>query len=175
VISIRRAEPGDAAFMVELANHPDVAPFLGARRARDVDSILEQIERSQAEPESFGRLIIEVGGERAGVLGFHLRSERNRIAHLEALAVHPDFRGNRVADEAARMFQRYLIGELGLHRLELECFAFNERALAHAERVGYTRGGVKRKAYERDGEWVDSVLFSLLAEDLDESAPGIGR
>ena len=168
MISIRRAEPADAAFMVELANHPEVAPFLGARRGRDLDVILEQIERSQSEPQSFGRLVIEVDGERAGVLGFHVRSERNRIAHLEALAVHPDFRGNRVADEAARMFQRYLIHELGFHRLELECYAFNERAIAHAERAGYTREGVKRRAYERDGEWVDSVMFSILAEELDD-------
>jgi RimJ/RimL family protein N-acetyltransferase len=175
MIAIRRAEPGDAAFLVELANHPDVAPFLGARRARDEAAILEQIERSLNEPQSFGRLVIEVDGERAGVLGFHLVSERNRIAHLEALAVHPDFRGNRVADEAARMFQRYLIRELGFHRLELECYAFNERAIAHAERAGYTREGVKRKAYERDGDWVDSVMFAVVAEDLSESAPGISE
>ena len=166
MITIRRAELEDAAFMVELANHPDVTPFLGARRARDEAAVREQIERSRAEPESFGRLIIEVDGARAGVLGFHLVSEHNRIAHLEALAVHPDFRGNRIADEAARMFQRYLIDALGFHRLELECYAFNERAIAHAERAGYVREGVKRKAYSRDGTWVDSVLFALVAEDL---------
>jgi RimJ/RimL family protein N-acetyltransferase len=173
VISIRRAEPDDSAFMVELANHPEVAPFLGARRARDEAAIREQIERSQAEPASFGRLIIEVDGRHAGVLGYHVVNERNRIAHLEALAVHPDFRGQRLADEAARIFQRYLIGELGFHRLELECYAFNERAIAHAARSGFVREGVKRKAYQRDGQWVDSVLFALVAEDLDESVPGM--
>jgi len=174
VIRIRRAEPDDVAFMVELANHADVAPFLGARRARDEAGIREQIERSQGEPASFGRLIIEVDGVRAGVMGYHVVNERNRIAHLEALAVHPDFRGNRIADEAARLLQRYLIGELGFHRLELECYAFNERAIAHAERAGFVCEGRKRKAYERDGEWVDSVLFALVAEDLHESDTGTG-
>jgi RimJ/RimL family protein N-acetyltransferase len=172
VIRIRRAEPDDVRFMVELANHADVAPFLGARRARDEAAIREQVERSQDEPASFGRLIIEVDGARAGVMGYHVVNERNRIAHLEALAVHPDFRGNRIADEAARLLQRYLIRELGLHRLELECYAFNERAIAHAERAGFAREGRKRKAYERDGEWVDSVLFALVAEDLPESDLG---
>jgi RimJ/RimL family protein N-acetyltransferase len=172
VIAIRRAEAEDAGFLVELANHPDVAPFLGARRARDEAAIREQIARSEAEPERFGRLVIEVDGRRAGVMGYHVVNERNRIAHLEALAVHPDFRGNRLADDAARRLQRYLICELGFHRLELECYAFNERAIAHAERAGFVREGVKRRAYERDGEWVDSVLFALVAEDLDESAGG---
>ena len=43
----------------------------------------------------------------------------------------------------------------------------NERALAHSERVGFVREGVRRKAYLYEGEWVDGVLFGLLAEDLD--------
>ena len=173
MIELRRAEPADVDFLVELANHPDVAPYLGARRARDRDGILEQIERSRAEPEAFGRLVIVLDGGRAGALGYHVVNERNRIVHLEALAVHPDHRGRRLADDAARLLQRYLIVELGFHRLELECYAFNERAIAHAERAGFSREGVKRKAYERDGKWVDSVLFALVAEDLDESVPGV--
>ena len=32
------------------------------------------------------------------------------------------------------------------------------------------REGVKRKAYERHGEWVDGVLFGLLREDLEEKS-----
>ena len=97
---------------------------------------------------------------------WRLESERNRIAHLGGIAVHPAFRGRRVADDAARLLQRHLIGELGLHRLQLEVYGFNERAMRHAERSGFVREGVKRKAYLRDGEWVDSVLYGLVAEDL---------
>ena len=59
-----------------------------------------------------------------------------------------------------------LLVELGYHRLELEVYAFNERAIAHTERVGFVREGVKRRAYMRDGEWVDSVMYALLREDL---------
>lgn len=66
-----------------------------------------------------------------------------------------------------RQFQQLLLGELGYHRLELEIYAFNERACVHAERAGYTREGQKRKAYRKDGEWVDSVLYAIVAEDLD--------
>jgi RimJ/RimL family protein N-acetyltransferase len=128
--------------------------------------VLEEIERSLAEPESFGRFVVEADGERAGALGFRVSSEPNRIARLEKLAVHPRFRGRRLADDAARLFQRLLLQELGFHRLELEIYAFNERACAHAERAGYTREGRKRKAYLKDGDWVDSVLYAIVAEDL---------
>jgi RimJ/RimL family protein N-acetyltransferase len=165
-VELRRAKPPDADFLLELLADDDVRPFLGPRSAATRDEVLEEIERSLAEPESFGRFVVDVEGEPAGMLGFHLASERNRIARLERLAVQPRFRGRRLADEAARLFQRLLLGELGFHRIELEIYAFNERACAHAERAGFVREGRKRKAYLKDGQWVDSVLYAMVAEDL---------
>jgi RimJ/RimL family protein N-acetyltransferase len=58
-----------------------------------------------------------------------------------------------------------LFDELGYHRLELEIYGFNERAIRHAERVGFVREGVKRKAYWRHGDWVDGVTYGMLPED----------
>jgi RimJ/RimL family protein N-acetyltransferase len=165
-LELRRARPPDADFLLELLADDDVRPFLGPRGPTSRDEVLEEIERSLAEPESFGRFVVEADGEPAGMLGFHVANERNRIARLERLAIHPGFRGRRLADEAARQFQRLLLGELGYHRLELEIYAFNERACVHAERAGFVREGRKRKAYLKDGEWVDSVLYAIVAEDL---------
>jgi len=72
-IRIRRAEPGDVDFLVELTNHEDVEPFMSARRPRDRDALLEEIEHSQAEPQEFGRFVIEVDGRLAGAMGFRHR------------------------------------------------------------------------------------------------------
>ena len=166
-VELRRAIPSDADFLVGLVADDDVRPFLGPRTAATREDVLEEIERSRAEPDVFGRFVIELDGESAGALGFRVQSERNRIARLEKLAVHPRFRGRRLADDAARLFQRLLLEELGFHRLEMEIYGFNERACAHAERSGFIREGRKRRAYEKDGEWVDSVLYAILAEDLD--------
>ena len=167
MISLRRATADDVDFLISLYADADVDPFLGPRRPREAAEMLEEVERSQREPERSGRMIIEVDGQRAGALGYDQVSEPNRIAHLGGVAVHPSFRGRRVADEAARQLQRYLLVELGYHRLELAVYGFNERALAHTERAGFVREGVKRRAYLRHGEWQDAVLFSLLREDLD--------
>jgi RimJ/RimL family protein N-acetyltransferase len=169
VIALRRATAADADWLVELYGEEDVDPFLGPRAARKRDAILAEIDRSEREPRAFGRFVIEADGERAGALGFHEESRANEIARLEGLAVHPSFRGRRIADEAARLAQRLLLLELGYHRLELACYAFNERAIVHAERSGFVREGLKRKAYRRHGEWQDAVLFALLREDLDAS------
>ena len=169
-VELRPARPDDVDFLVELANHEQVEPFMGGRQPRDRASLAAEIDRSLREPERFGRLVIEADGERAGSVTYELVNERSRIARLERLAVLPRFRGRGIADEATRQLQRRLLLERGFHRLELEIYAFNERALAHAERVGYVREGVKRKAYWRHGRWNDAVLFSLLREDLEDGA-----
>ena len=169
-VALRRAEGADVDFLVALANDGEVEPFMGGRQPRDRESLRAEIERSLREPERFGRLVIEADGERAGSVTYELVNERSRIARLERLALLPGFRGRGIADEATRQLQRRLLLEHGFHRLELEIYAFNERALAHAERVGYVREGVKRKAYWRHGRWNDAVLFSLVREDLEEEA-----
>ena len=169
---LRRATLDDVDFLAQLAAHDDVEPFLSVRRAREPAAVRDEIERSLAEPEEIGRFVIEVqeDGEwrRAGSMGFDLANKRNRIANLGGLAVHPEYRGRKLSDEAARLFQRHLLVELDFHRLQLEIYGFNERAIEHAERSGFVREGVKRKAYWRHGEWADGVQFGLLREDLEE-------
>jgi len=166
-IRLRRAEPGDVEFLVELMTDVEVEPFMAVIRPRDRESMLAEIERSQSEPEEYGRFVIEVDGERVGLMGFEVANRRSRIANLGSLAVHPSFRNQGVADGAARMFQRHLIFDLGYHRLQLEIYGFNERAQRHAERTGFVREGVRRKAYWRNDEWVDGVIYGLVQEELE--------
>ena len=169
-VSIRRARGEDVGFLLELVLHPEVEPFVGAVSAKDRRAVETEVKRSTSEPHDFGRFVIEVDGERAGAMGFELANRRSRVAHLERLAVHPSFRGRRLADKAARQFQLHLARDLGYHRLQLEIYGFNERAIAHAERAGFVREGVRRRAYWRHGGWTDAVLFGLVADELDVPA-----
>lgn len=171
-VTIRRSGRDDLEFLVELFTHEDVEPFLAAVRPKDAESIAAQIARSEEDPDAFGVFVIEVDGTRAGTMQFERANRRSRIADLGGLAVHPEFRGGRVSDEAARLFQRHLVDDLGFHRVQLEVYGFNERAIRHAERSGFVREGVRRKAYWRNDQWVDGILFGLVAEDLEtQSAP----
>lgn len=166
IIEVRRARRDDADFLLELITDEDTRPFLGGRAGETHDEVIAEIGRSAAEPDAFGWFVIEADGEPAGCVAFHRVNERNRIAEAGRFAIHPSFRGRRIGIEAARAFQRHLLVDLDFHRVELQIYGFNERALAHAEACGYVREGVKRKAYLKNGEWQDAVLFSLLQEEL---------
>ena len=170
-VRIRRATRDDIPFLLELVTDEEVQPFLGGGGAFDEVGIADELARQEREPEAFGRFVVELrDGEewvRAGAMGFKRVNVRSRIAHLERLAIHPRFRGRRLADDAARLLQRHLIFDLDYHRVQLEIYGFNERALRHAERAGYVREGVRRKAYWRHDEWVDGVIYGLVREDLE--------
>ena len=163
-VSIRPAAAGDVDFLVELYNDENVRPVLAAGGSYDRDGVTAKVEQ---DPDAGAVLVVDLDGRAAGAMAWTLENRRSGIVHISGLAVHHAFRGRRLADAAARLFQRYLLHDRGFHRIELEVYAFNERAQRHAERSGFVREGVKRQAYRRGDGWVDSVLYALVAEDLD--------
>ena len=164
---LRRASAEDVDFMVDLAVHDAVEPFMAAVSPRGREELLEVARRSDEEPQLRGRFVREVEGEQAGTLAFDVANRRSRIAYLHAIMLDPDYRGRGLAAAATRLLVRHLVFELDYHRVQLEVYGFNERALRHFERAGFQREGVRRQAYWRHGAWVDGVLYGLVREDLE--------
>jgi ribosomal-protein-alanine N-acetyltransferase len=166
-VSLRPATTDDVPFLVRLYGNDDVVPWLAAVRAATEAEVVAEIARAHNEPDDLGVLVIEVDGERAGSVTWERVNRRSRIASVGGFALDPTYRGRGVADEATRILQRRLLGELGFHRIQMEIYGFNERAIRHAERSGWIREGVRRRAYWRNDAWVDGVLFGLVQEDLE--------
>jgi RimJ/RimL family protein N-acetyltransferase len=71
-------------------------------------------------------------------------------------------RGRGIGTEATRLIVGYAFEELGLHRVQLDAYAFNDRALRVYEKVGFVREGARREVERRDGVRVDEVLMAVL-------------
>ena len=166
-VSVRRATQADVPFLVALVRHEDVAPYLAAVRASSEEDVTDEVARSEDDPEAFGVIVIEVDGAPVGTATWERVNRRSRIASIGGFAIAPEHRGRGIGTEAARALHRHLIRDLGFHRLQMEVYGFNERALRHAERTGWIREGVRRMAYWRNDAWVDGVLFGLVEEDLE--------
>jgi RimJ/RimL family protein N-acetyltransferase len=164
---LRRASAEDVDFMVDLAVHDAVEPFMAAVSPRGREELLEEVRRSDEEPQLHGRFVLEVEGEQAGTLAFDVANRRSGIAYLHAIMLDPDYRGRGLAAAATRLLVRHLVFDLDYHRVQLEVYGFNERALRHFERAGFRHEGVRRQAYWRHGAWVDGILFGLVREDLE--------
>lgn len=70
-----------------------------------------------------------------------------------------------IGTQATRLILEYAFMTLNLHRVELEVFAFNPRALRMYEKCGFIREGIKRDALLWDGEFVDAIVMGILKPD----------
>lgn len=83
-----------------------------------------------------------------------------------------DVRGRGYGTEATAAVVGHAFDDMGLHRVELEVFAFNPRARRAYEKAGFTVEGRRRGALLWDGVRVDAVSMGILAGDPRPAAPG---
>ena len=70
--------------------------------------------------------------------------------------------GRGYGTEATRLMVEHAFTGLGLHRVALTVFAFNERAVRSYRSVGFVVEGRAREAIWREGHWWDEISMSLL-------------
>jgi RimJ/RimL family protein N-acetyltransferase len=70
--------------------------------------------------------------------------------------------GHGYGTEATRLMIDHAFVELGLHRVALTVFAFNERAVRSYRSVGFVVEGRAREAIWREGRWWDEISMSIL-------------
>ena len=80
--------------------------------------------------------------------------------------------GQGYGTEATRMMLAHAFGTLGLHRVALSVFEFNERAIRSYLRVGFRIEGRSRQAIRRHGRWWDEVHMSVLDGEWTGSQDG---
>ena len=73
--------------------------------------------------------------------------------------------GHGYGTEATRLMVGHALDALGLHRVALTVFAFNERAIRSYRSVGFVAEGRAREAIWREGRWWDEISMSILADD----------
>jgi RimJ/RimL family protein N-acetyltransferase len=73
--------------------------------------------------------------------------------------------GHGYGTEATQLMLEHAFGTLGLHRIALTVFEFNERAIRAYRRCGFVVEGRARESIWRDGRWWDELAMSVLASE----------
>ena len=91
-------------------------------------------------------------------------SEVNRNLYIGA-DLHKDYRGKGLAYEAYRLFIPFVIKKYNLHKVSLEVLANNIRAYNLYVKLGFVNEGVKRQEVYKNGDFVGSIVMSILASE----------
>lgn len=73
--------------------------------------------------------------------------------------------GKGYGTEAMQLALTFAFDELNLHRVQLSVFAYNERAIALYEKLGFVREGTYREHLRRNGQYYDMYLYGLLRRE----------
>jgi RimJ/RimL family protein N-acetyltransferase len=89
----------------------------------------------------------------------------HRSTTLSRVLVGPAFRGRGYGRAMIAQVLPIAFDDLGLHRVDLVAFEYNEPALRCYRSLGFTREGVLRDVRFMDGSFVNSVVMSLLEDE----------
>lgn len=78
--------------------------------------------------------------------------------------------GKGYARDAMEIYLKWLFDVIGIHRVTLECYSTNKRAVEFYRRLGFKKEGVLRQAVLIDGMYHDIFSFGLLREDMHRSS-----
>ncbi|MFL7840279.1 MAG: GNAT family N-acetyltransferase [Candidatus Promineifilaceae bacterium] len=76
------------------------------------------------------------------------------------------YRDKGCGSDAMRILARYAFEELGLHRLNLNVFSYNTRAIHVYEKIGFQVEGRIPEALHREGKRWDLIFMGLLREEF---------
>lgn len=80
--------------------------------------------------------------------------------------------GKGYGTDAMRVIVRYAFTELNLHRVSLDVFEYNPRAIRSYEKVGFKIEGKHRGALNREGRRWDEVYMGILKSDWKKEQGG---
>jgi RimJ/RimL family protein N-acetyltransferase len=168
-LTIRPAEQRDAAPTFAFRSLPEVSHWIGAH-ATDPD----------AWEAGFGErltdtLVVEQDGVVIGDLMLRFEDPWSQLEVREQAAgtqveigytLDPACAGRGYATEAVLEELRICFEELGVRRVIAQCFADNVPSWRLLERVGMRREQhTKQDSLHRSGEWLDGMMYALLADE----------
>ena len=101
-----------------------------------------------------------------GNVGLHRVDCENRAARPGILLGEKEHWDKRFGTQAMRLMLDFAFRDLNLHRVELEAFAFNPRAIRCYEKAGFQREGALREAFFRDEGYQDIYRTAVLAPEF---------
>lgn len=172
LIRLRARELDDVERVHRWLNNPAMTRFIEVRYPRSVSQAREYAEEAPPAAFAAARFAIETReGKHIGncVLRSHAPEDRAASA---GIILDELYWGGGYGTDAMRVLCRFGFGMMNLHRIELEVFEDNPRAVRCYEKVGFQHEGRRRKADFREGNYRDALMMGMLREEF-ETAKGV--
>ncbi|MET3207309.1 UNVERIFIED_CONTAM: RimJ/RimL family protein N-acetyltransferase [Paenibacillus sp. PvR008] len=144
----------------------DMRRLTGTQRSFTKDQIGRYIESKGQDTSSLLLLIaLQEDDCIIGDIALQDMDSLNRSANIRIAINEQGNMGKGYGTEALVLMLDYGFGICNLHRIELNVYDFNERAIRCYEKIGFQREGVQRDALFYNHQYHDSILMSMLSSE----------
>lgn len=168
LVRLRAREPEDEPLLHEWFNDPEVTQHLTIRYPLSHAQEKEFIEGASRVGYNLASFGVETITESRliGGVGLESVSPENRSAILGIAIGDKAFWNGGYGTDAMRVLCRFGFEMMNLHRIELEVYAENARAIHVYEKVGFQLEGTRRQAMFKFGRYQDLRVMGLLEGEL---------
>jgi ribosomal-protein-alanine N-acetyltransferase len=171
---IRELRHQDAVDLFQAMTRADVTRFISPPPAtiHGFEQFIAWAERERTAGTHVCLAILAPGTDTTvGLIQIRALEGGFRVAEW-GFALAPEFWGTGLFLQCASLALQFAFAELGVHRLEARAVVRNGRGNAALRKLGAVQEGVLRQAFYRNGEYMDQVLWSILADDWWQARPG---
>jgi RimJ/RimL family protein N-acetyltransferase len=166
-VALREMRTSDAASLFALLTTEEVSRFISPP-----PSSVEGFEKfiswgvRQRAVGSYVCFAVTLAESDTAVGIFQLRSTEAGFGTAEwGFALGSDFWGMGVFQASAELMLEFAFDTVGVHRLEARAALRNARGNGALRKVGAKQEGILRKSFQKNGEYLDQALWTIIDED----------
>ena len=164
---LREIDMGDVDALFDIRSDERVMRYIGRSKAKEKSDSIELIERiirDLKENTSISWAItLKDDPKLIGTIGYYrikLEHHRGEVGY----ALHPDHWGKGIMCEALNAVTEVGFQQFGFHSIEGVTEPRNHSSNRLLQRCGFIREGLFKENYLWNGEFLDSTVYSKLAE-----------
>jgi [ribosomal protein S5]-alanine N-acetyltransferase len=174
-LRLREFRAGDEADIHEFASDVEVVRFAhwGPNDFATTRAYLaDRLEEQRQWPRDSVDIAVELQSDRRliGTMRLTILDGHNRTADFGFTFSRP-YWNQGYATEGARALLQVGFLKLGVHRMWASCDARNHASYRVMEKLGMRREALFQKDVFQKGEWRDSYLYAILAEEWQAAGP----
>lgn len=167
-VGLRALEKNDLPQLMQWRNNPDMRKFF--RETDEINSFnQEKWFESVVAKNSIHKMFAIVKSdtnELMGACGLCYIDWVNQSADFSIYLGYDNlYIDEKFAIEAAQLMRDYGFNVLNLHRLWAEIYSIDHAKKSFFDTLSFTLDGTLRETYWYEGQWHDSLFYSLLSTD----------
>lgn len=163
-VLLRPVDPADAAGLAVIDD--EALRLTGTQRKASMRKLRYWYATRADHADRLDLSIIDLASDLwAGEVVLNNLDAANRSCGFRILLGSAEFRDRGLGTEASRLALSHAFEVVGVHRVELQVYAFNPRAKHVYDKLGFRYEGTRRQALRWDSQWIDSHIMAILASE----------